>query len=176
VTFDVEVGGRLRRITVTRVAERLRVDADGRHFVVDARRLDGRALSLLVGRDQEGLATRSVDAVVTPGHAPFAYDVSLAGRSTPVTIRPAGASARHNRHAGAAHAAGPQRVVAPMPGRIVRVLVKSGDDVAPRQGLVVIEAMKMENELRASRQGRVRDVLVSEGQLVDAGTSLIVVE
>ena len=52
-----------------------------------------------------------------------------------------------------ARGAGPQRVVAPMPGKVVRVLVKPGDEVKPRQGLVVVEAMKMENELRAARDG-----------------------
>ncbi len=63
-----------------------------------------------------------------------------------------------------------------MPGKIVRVLVQAGDTVAARQGLVVVEAMKMENELRASRPGRVREVSVSEGQSVDAGATLVVVE
>jgi len=56
------------------------------------------------------------------------------------------------------------------------VLVKPGDEVKARQGLVVVEAMKMENELRAARDGRVRDVAVTEGQSVDAGALLLVVE
>jgi biotin carboxyl carrier protein len=63
-----------------------------------------------------------------------------------------------------------------MPGKIVRVLVKAGDQVIARQGLVVVEAMKMENELRAARNGRVRELSVAEGQSVDAGTVLLVVE
>jgi biotin carboxyl carrier protein len=63
-----------------------------------------------------------------------------------------------------------------MPGKVVRVLVKPGDAVTARQGLVVVEAMKMENELRAARDGRVRDVAVKEGQSVDAGTVLLTVE
>jgi biotin carboxyl carrier protein len=63
-----------------------------------------------------------------------------------------------------------------MPGKIVRVLVKAGDDVTARQGLVVVEAMKMENELRAARNGRVRELSVAEGQSVDAGAVLLVVE
>ena len=63
-------------------------------------------------------------------------------------------------------------MTAPMPGKIVKVLVKPGDAVAARQGLVVIEAMKMENELRATRAGRVKDVHVAEGDLVDAGRLL----
>ena len=57
-----------------------------------------------------------------------------------------------------------------------RELVAAGDEVKARQGLVVVEAMKMENELRAGRDGRVREVAVVEGQSVDAGTLLVVVE
>ena len=63
-----------------------------------------------------------------------------------------------------------------MPGKVVRVLVAPGDQVAARQGLVVVEAMKMENELRAVRAGRVASVAVIEGQSVDAGAVLAVVE
>ncbi len=91
-------------------------------------------------------------------------------------IRPAGSFGRQNKAEAGAPTSGPQRVVAPMPGKVVRVLVKPGDEVKARQGLVVVEAMKMENELRAARDGRVRDVAVAEGQSVDAGSVLLVVE
>ena len=63
-----------------------------------------------------------------------------------------------------------------MPGRVVRVLVAPGDEVVPRQGLVVVEAMKMENELRAPRAARVKDVKVTEGLSVEAGRVLVVLE
>jgi biotin carboxyl carrier protein len=66
--------------------------------------------------------------------------------------------------------------MAPMPGRVVRVLVAPGDEVAARQGLVVVEAMKMENELGSPKAGRVKDVQVSAGQSVDAGRVLVVIE
>ena len=62
-------------------------------------------------------------------------------------------------------------VVAPMPGKVVKLLVKPGDQVTSRQGVIVVEAMKMENELRAGRDGVVREVLVTEGTSVDAGTA-----
>jgi biotin carboxyl carrier protein len=83
------------------------------------------------------------------------------------------------RRAGEAAAAGGaavQRIGAPMPGKVVRVLVKAGDEVKVRQGLVVVEAMKMENEVRATRDGRVSELLVVEGQSVEAGATLVVVE
>jgi biotin carboxyl carrier protein len=63
-----------------------------------------------------------------------------------------------------------------MPGRIVKLLVQRGDTVAARQGLVVVEAMKMENELRSPKDGTVAEVRVSEGMSVDAGAVLLVVE
>ncbi len=77
---------------------------------------------------------------------------------------------------GAAGAAGAQRVTSPMPGRVVRVLVQPGDEVTARQGLVVIEAMKMENELTAVQGGRVREVTVAPGAAVEAGRLLVVIE
>jgi biotin carboxyl carrier protein len=70
---------------------------------------------------------------------------------------------------------GPQVVVAPMPGKIVRVLVAPGDEVKEGQGLLVVEAMKMENELRAARAGRVLEVSVVAGTAVEAGARLCVV-
>jgi biotin carboxyl carrier protein len=63
-----------------------------------------------------------------------------------------------------------------MPGKIVKVLVKPGDHVTAKQGLIVIEAMKMENELRAARDGQVKDIHVAEGDLVEAGRLLTVIE
>jgi biotin carboxyl carrier protein len=63
-----------------------------------------------------------------------------------------------------------------MPGRIVKVLVAPGDVVAARQGVVIVEAMKMENELRAPRSGTVADVRVTEGMSVEANSVLVVLE
>ena len=71
---------------------------------------------------------------------------------------------------------GRQTLTAPMPGRIVRVLVKAGDEVREGQGLVVVEAMKMENEMRSPKDGKVIEVLVSEGQAVEGNAKLCVVE
>jgi biotin carboxyl carrier protein len=144
--------------------------------VVDASRIGGHALSLLVGGDNGHVPARSVDAALAARTQPGAFDVHVGGRTVALAIRPAGGFGRHNRQTGGAHGHGAQRITAPMPGKIVRVLVRPGDEVAARQGLVVVEAMKMENELRASRPGRVRDVSVSEGQSVEAGTTLMVVE
>ena len=71
---------------------------------------------------------------------------------------------------------GRRAIVAPMPGRVVKVLVERGQAVAARQGVIVVEAMKMENELRAPRAGTVSEVLVSEGMSVEAHATLVVIE
>ena len=71
---------------------------------------------------------------------------------------------------------GPAPVRAPMPGLVVRVNVKVGDEVQAGQGLVVMEAMKMENELRATAAGRVRSVEVSPGTAVEKGALLVALE
>jgi biotin carboxyl carrier protein len=71
---------------------------------------------------------------------------------------------------------GPAPLVAPMPGMIVRVNIADGDTVQPGQGLVVMEAMKMENELRATAAGTVKRVLVAPGMAVEKGTLLLEME
>ena len=90
----------------------------------------------------------------------------------------AAVDARRYRRAGGGPvaAAGELRVVAPMPGRVLRVLVKPGDVVEARQGLVVVEAMKMENEITAAKAGKVKEVAVAPGQSVESGRLLVVVE
>ena len=93
------------------------------------------------------------------------------GIAVPVTLP---ARARFGRSGGDA-GNGSKRIVAPMPGRVIKVLVKPGDEVAARQPLVVVEAMKMENELRASGAGTVAEVKVVEGASVEANALLVVI-
>lgn len=78
---------------------------------------------------------------------------------------------RGRRHSGA-EAEGRQQITAPMPGKVVRLLVRAGDAVEAGQGLLVVEAMKMQNEIRSPKSGRVERVLVAEGQAVNAGDAL----
>ena len=80
------------------------------------------------------------------------------------------------RAGGRVAGSGPATILAPMPGRVVKVLVQRGDEVAARQAVVVIEAMKMENELRAARAGVVTEVRVTQGASVEANAVLVVLE
>jgi biotin carboxyl carrier protein len=81
---------------------------------------------------------------------------------------------KRGSHSGAA--TGRQLVTAPMAGKVVRVLVKAGETVEAGQGLVVVEAMKMQNELKAQRAGSVVSVQVAEGDPVSASDTLVVIE
>jgi len=179
MTFEIAIGDAIRTVSVVRKGTLLHVELNGRTHIVDARRLNHMALSLLVQSTGDGSPVRSLDAAFAAKGTNGDFDVHLAGRTVPVQVRPSTWMTRRGAssalRAGEA-GAGPQRVAAPMPGKIVRVLVKAGDEVKAKQGLVVVEAMKMENELRAARDGRVRDVAVSEGQSVDAGTVLVIIE
>jgi biotin carboxyl carrier protein len=171
VHFDLEIGGRVRRVRVERQDAHYQVAVDDRVFLVDSRSVNRETLSLLV-QDGDG-SVRSVDASVQPRPGSSTLDVSVSGQTLPATLltrfgaRPA---------EGGGSGSGPQQVLAPMPGKVVRVMVAPGDSVEPRQGLVVIEAMKMENELRAARAGRVKTVRAAEGQSVEAGALLVIVE
>jgi pyruvate carboxylase subunit B len=177
--MEIEANGRLRRVAARRTGSRWAVDIDGTPFDVQAARVGAR-WSLLIGPADRAAtgrvrAFRSFDVVVDDrpdGH----LVVHIDGRTVPVSIP---RLRRHGRSSGVPASAAeerPCRVVAPMPGRVVKLLVKPGDRVEARQGLVVVEAMKMENELRASVAGQVSEVRVSEGALVEAGTILVVVE
>ena len=194
MTFEVEVGGRARTVE----ARGPEIFLDGRRFHVDAARV-GRVWSLLVqpadaGRNADpgagfNQATRSYEVAVEHAAGGLTVHVNghrIAVRSLPVRAgaRPPALrtghelAARGRRSAGGAEAPshGRLRVVAPMPGRIAKVLVKVGDAVEARQGVVVVEAMKMENELRSPCVGTVMHVPAVEGALVDANAVLVVID
>jgi biotin carboxyl carrier protein len=99
--------------------------------------------------------------------------VETRGRRFTVEVRDPRNASRQSR---AATGSGRQRISAPMPGKVVRLLVGEGDTVDIGQGLIVVEAMKMQNEMKASRAGRVVEVCVRDGDTVTAGDTLVVLE
>jgi biotin carboxyl carrier protein len=171
MTFDIDVDGHSRSVAIEPVGgTRFRVTIDGRAHLVDAVRLGQFAISMII----DGDAGASHEAQVVPGAATGESFVWLDGRVATASID--GRRTRRGRGGAASRTEGAQSILAPMPGRVVRILVGPGDDVAARQPVVVVEAMKMENELRSPKAGRVKDVSVTEGALVEAGRVLIVVE
>ena len=81
-----------------------------------------------------------------------------------------------SRKAAAASGEGPQKLLAPMPGKVVRVILAAGSEVESGQGVLVVEAMKMQNELKSPKKGTVKQVMVAEGASVTAGEVLAIVE
>jgi pyruvate carboxylase subunit B len=167
VELIVRIGEREERVRVerdgelwsVRVGERLhRVDrvatGGGRHsLVVDGEQRELAVLRLPDGRWWVGTGGGGVAAEVVD---PLTHLARQAG----------------GRSAGARAA----RVTASMPGRVVAVLVAAGDEVKAGQGLVVLEAMKMENEIQAEHDGVVREVFVGPGQAVEGGDPLFELE
>jgi biotin carboxyl carrier protein len=162
--YDAQVAGRTLRVEVQGRDGRYTVRLGQRTLEVDYQEWEGGFASLLV----EG---RSHDVGIERQAA--GYRVQLAEHELLIELAPA---AREAAAATRRPTTGPLRVAAPMPGKIVRVLVEAGQPVAAEQGLVVVEAMKMENELRAPRAGRVRETCVRLGQAVETGAVLVVIE
>jgi biotin carboxyl carrier protein len=174
--YEVEIGGRLHQVVVTRTGDTFAVSVDGHTRHVDAARIDGHSLSLLVDSvSPEDTSARPSYEVSVVADAATGQHVVQVG-AVPVAVTLNGRRRWGRKEERSAAATGPQRLVAPMPGKIVRVLVKAGDRVSARQPAVVVEAMKMENELRASREGTVAEIHVREGMSVDAGALLIVIQ
>ena len=135
---------------------------------MDAVRVEADTLSLIFPEEN----STSHEVGFAEGLGPGELSVYLHSGTLTATV-----NGRRSR-GGAARAAvaGEQRIIAPMPGKVLRVLVAAGDEVTGRQPLVVVEAMKMENELSSQRPGRVKEVAVAAGQSVEAGRLLVVVE
>ena len=155
--------------------QRVRVDVRGKdgHYVV---RLEDRELEIDFAETSHHFASLLVDGgshEVGLERRADGYAVYFAEDTLEVQLQEA---ARGDAAASRRASGGPANVTAPMPGKIVRLLVAPGDEVAAGQGLVVMEAMKMENELRAPRAGRVQSVAAREGQAVETGALLVVIE
>ena len=172
MTFEIELDGVTRTVSVERVDRgryRIVLDENSREPVlVDAAKAGEYVLSLLV--DASGV---SREVVVAPSNVRGELVVAIDGRSVRLNVNGRRSRRRSGEAAGAG--GGESSIAAPMPGRIVRVLVGPGDAVAARQPLVVVEAMKMENELRSPRAGTVKDVTVTPGMSVEAGRVLVTV-
>ena len=183
--YDVEINRRTRLVAVTREGDGFTVTIDGRTFHVDAARVDAYTWSLLIEPVESGTSRtcgyegRTCGYEVTVAQDAVSAQLAVRVGSTPLLAGLNGVHGRRrpgSREAGVHTGAGPERVVAPMPGKIVRVLVQTGDAVVARQPLVVVEAMKMENELRAGRGGTVAEMRAQEGQSVEAGALLVIIQ
>ena len=161
--ISARVGARVHEIAVERHDGTYVVEVDGVRREVDSRKLEGDFYTILVeGRSYE----------VSVEHNGDRYFVRHGAAEQVVTLTDPGRTAREAN----AVQHGAADVVTVMPGKVVRVLVHAGEQVREGQGLVVVEAMKMENEITSPKSGTVSRVDVKPGVAVEAGAVLVVVE
>jgi biotin carboxyl carrier protein len=165
MTYDVVVDGKTHRLELTKGEKTWLCKVDDQQIEVDAALTARDVMSILLGGDAfEVKRERSLggNLHLVIGSARYAVDVQ-----DPRSLRT-------RRAAGGE--AGPQQLTAPMPGKIVRVMVAEKDEVKVGQGVLVMEAMKMQNEMKSPKDGRVQKILTSEGSTVNAGDTLAVIE
>lgn len=174
--YDVEINERTRRVEVTREGAGFIVAVDGTRVAANVTSVGG-AWSLMLSDvpDGDGHVSQHSHEVAVHERQSGELTVHVNGRVVPVTVA-SGRGSWARRGDAAAAGKGPAKIQAPMPGKVVKVLVKVGDTVAAKQGVVVVEAMKMENELKSPKAGTVSEVRAVEGTSVEAGAVLIVVE
>lgn len=164
---------------------KLEVKLDGRAREIEARRVEGRWVWRLDGQALEADVAEICSGIYSILIGGKAFEVRVEESSDGLRVTCDGkefasevmdprqwSRGRHGGH----EAEGRQSIAAPMPGKIVRILVKAGDTVEAGQGLLVVEAMKMQNEIRAPKTGKVERLLVVEGQAVNAGEILVIVK
>jgi biotin carboxyl carrier protein len=162
--IDVTLQGRLHNVELTHSGERPQWKIDGREVEADALEIsrgrysiivDGGSFEVQVEESSTGLR------VVADG---YEYSVAI---ENPRELK--------KNRAAAAEAQGRQNILAPMAGKIARTLVQVGDQVQAGQGLVIVEAMKMQNEVRSPKSGTVERLGVVEGQTINPGDVVAVV-
>jgi biotin carboxyl carrier protein len=163
--IQVTIRGRVRTVEASTLNGKIKFAIDGSETEADAVATAPMLYSILLeGRSFEAHIKESSDDCLT---------VMIDGREFPVKI---GDPRRwRRRHGAALEVEGRQQVIASMPGKVVRVLVATGQAVEAGQGLVVIEAMKMQNEVRSPKSGKVERLLAVEGQAVNGGEILAIV-
>jgi acetyl/propionyl-CoA carboxylase alpha subunit len=164
MTYDIAIDGKNYRLDLNRQEGGWSCRLDGREVEVDAVLARPDVLSLRIGNQAYEVKCERVggDLHLWVGSMRFAAEVrdprSLRGRVRAVDDH------------------GPKKLTAPMPGKIVRVLVSQGDEVETGAGVLVVEAMKMQNEIKSPKKGTIQKILVSEGAAVNAGDVLAIVE
>lgn len=164
MTLDVTVNGRDYRVDLEQQEDgawSCRINGD--EILVHATHAAAGVLSLLIGNESHQVIVNSAQQQVIIAGVRYAVDVR----------DPRSWSARRAR----AHVQeGPKKVFAPMPGKVVRVVAPAGTEVEQGAGVIVIEAMKMQNELKSPKKGKVAKILATEGSPVNAGDVLAVIE
>jgi biotin carboxyl carrier protein len=165
VKFEVQIAGRARVVELARKSAAWRIALDGKEVDADVMEIAPGILSILLeGKSHEVRVTPGLNGALKLQTGGFEFEAEIADPR----------AWRGRRH-GSMEAEGRQEIVAPMPGKVVRVLVRAGEKVEAGQGLMVVEAMKMQNEVRSPKSGVVEKLMAKEGQAVNAGEGLAVI-
>ena len=162
--YDITINGRNYRLELDRAENRWACRLDGRTLDVDVVMVRPDVLSLRIGdRAFEVQYDRIAGEIqISVGSERYVAEIrdprSLRGRTR------------------AADDHGPKKLTAPMPGKVVRILAHQGSEIEAGAGLLVVEAMKMQNEVKSPKKGKVQKILVTEGTAVNAGDVLAIVE
>ena len=162
--LQVEIDGKKRQVELTQASERPVWTIDGQRLEADAIAVSSGVYSILINGKSFEVRTERLGAELR---------ATTSGREFRIVVQDEREWRR--KRGSAVEAEGRQQVLAPMPGKIVRVLVKTGDAVRAGQGLLVVEAMKMQNEIRAPKSGTIDRLGVVEGQTVNAGQVVAIV-
>jgi biotin carboxyl carrier protein len=165
MVYEVDIDGTKHRLELDRTEEGWQCKLDGRAVALDAVLARRDVLSVLInGHAFEIKRERTAtDMHLWVGSARYAADLR-----DPRSLR--------SRRGAATGDQGARKLLAPMPGKVVRVLAPEKTQVEAGQGVIVVEAMKMQNEMKAVKKGVVKQVLVKEGANVNAGDVMAIVE
>jgi biotin carboxyl carrier protein len=163
--YDVIIDEQKYRLELDRVDEHWRCRLEGLEVQIDA---------VLTGRDVLSVLIAGKSYEIKRERAPSG--VHLWVGSTRYAAELLDPRSLRSRRDGAGDEKGPKRLVAPMPGKVVRVLVHEWAEVEAGQGIVVVEAMKMQNEIKSPKKGIVQKLVATEGANVNAGDVLAIVE
>jgi biotin carboxyl carrier protein len=165
--LQAEIDGKMHDVQIEGNVSKPSLTLDGRPLTIDARAMEGFFLSLLVGG-------KAYEVTVEPETDGWRVQVGIeAHRVTFIDpLRPARSADGAAGQAGAGKRGGASRLTSMMPGKVVRVLVKTGDTVSEGQDVLVVEAMKMENAVSSPAAGRVLELKVEPGDTVETGAHL----
>ena len=164
MTYEISIDGKSHRLELERAEGGWSCRLDGRDVTVDAVLARPDVLSIRIGNNAYEVKCERVGSELHLWVGSVRYAAEIRDpRSLRSRVR---ATDDH----------GPRKLTAPMPGKIVRIILAAGAEVEAGAGVVVVEAMKMQNEVKSPKKGTIQKILVSEGAAVNAGDVLAIVE
>lgn len=165
MVYEISIDGTPHKLELERDGNAWSCRLDGESIQADAVMTKHDVISIIIGGTQYEVKRErtAIDVHYWVKNSRFAVEVR-----DPRSLR--------GRKGAAATGEGPQKLLAPMPGKVVRIILAAGSEVEAGQGVLVVEAMKMQNELKSPKKGTVKQVMVAEGASVTAGEVLAIVE